>query len=252
VFVWSDEKYQEVVRLFGAGGSDYDIARITGVPRSTVQKWRNGISNRRTRHPDHSGWRPTDAHAYCYALGLYLGDGHIVLRNERPSFFRLFLDAQYTSLIDEAAAAYATVFGVPVYRYDWGEANRIILQISHPALLAAFPQHGPGRKHLRPIVLTDWQLELTHAHPGALVRGLIHSDGCRTVNRFKTQLPSGRVAEYAYPRYFFSNLSGDILEIFREHCALLGVRCTLSNPRNLSVSDKKSIAILDEVVGPKS
>ena len=42
---------------------------------------------------------------------------------------------------------------------------------------------------------------------GEFVRGLIHSDGCRSVNRFKTKLPSGRVAEYAYPRWFFSKRS---------------------------------------------
>jgi hypothetical protein len=27
------------------------------------------------------------------------------------------------------------------------------------------PQHGPGRKHERPIVLTAWQRELVAAHP---------------------------------------------------------------------------------------
>ncbi len=45
---------------------------------------------------------------------------------------------------------------------------------------------------------------------GQAARGLIESDGCRTVNRFKTKLPSGRIAEYAYPRYFFSDTSADI------------------------------------------
>ena len=84
------------------------------------------------------------------------------------------------------------------------------------------------------------------------MRGLIHSDGCRTVNRFKTKLPSGRVAEYAYPRYFFSNLSDDIRGLFCEACDALGVRTTLSNPRNVSVSHRKSVAILEEIVGPKS
>ena len=64
----------------------------------------------------------------------------------------------------------------------------------------AFPQHGPGRKHERPIVLEDWQQAIVDEHPWAFLRGLIHSDGCRTTNRFKTKLPSGRVAEYSYPR----------------------------------------------------
>jgi hypothetical protein len=96
------------------------------------------------------------------------------------------------------------------------------------------------------------QRELTHAHPKELLRGLIHSDGCRTINRFKTKLPSGRVAEYEYPRYFFSNLSADIRGIFCEHCELLGIRWTQSNSRNISVSHRKSVALLDEFIGPKA
>lgn len=71
------------------------------------------------------------------------------------------------------------------------------------------------------------------------------------LNRFRTKLPSGRVAEYAYPRYFFSNLSADIRGLFCEACDALGVRWTLSNPRNVSVSHRDSVAILEEVVGPK-
>jgi hypothetical protein len=114
-----------------------------------------------------------------------------------------------------------------------------------------FPQMGPGRKHERPIVLAPWQREIVDAHPWPFVRGLIHSDGCRTVNRFKTLLPSGRVAEYAYPRYFFSNLSADIRGLFCESCERLGLRWTQSNPRNISVSHRASVALLDEHVGPK-
>src|SRR5215208_1119924 len=58
--------------------------------------------------------------------------------------------------------------------------------------------------------LWPWQTVIIERAPQAFLRGLIHSDGCRTVNRFKTRLPSGRIAEYAYPRYFFSNRSADI------------------------------------------
>src|SRR5829696_992913 len=35
-FVWDQERYAAVLALFGTGRSDYEIARITGVPRSTV------------------------------------------------------------------------------------------------------------------------------------------------------------------------------------------------------------------------
>ena len=114
-----------------------------------------------------------------------------------------------------------------------------------------FPQHGPGRKHNRPIVLHGWQRAIVDRRPEPFLRGLIHSDGCRTVNRFKTKLPSGRVAEYAYPRYFFSNQSADIRGLFCEYCERLGIRWTQSNPRNISVSHRDSVARLDRFVGPK-
>ncbi|MGZ5172505.1 MAG: hypothetical protein ACXWCY_34300, partial [Burkholderiales bacterium] len=114
------------------------------------------------------------------------------------------------------------------------------------------PQHGPGPKHRRSIELLDWQEELTTANPRALIRGLIHSDGCRVINRFRARLPSGKVREYAYPRYFFSNLSADIRAIFSRYCALLGIRVTQSNHRNLTVSHRHSVAILDTFVGPKA
>jgi len=114
------------------------------------------------------------------------------------------------------------------------------------------PQHGPGRKHTRPIELTDWQLELTTRHPKAVIRGLIHSDGCRTVNRFTIRLPKGGDREYAYVRYFFSNHSLGIQRIFASHCELLGVRWTQSTPFMLSVSDRASVALLDSFIGPKA
>ena len=100
-----------------------------------------------------------------------------------------------------------------------------------------FPQMGPGRKHERPIVLAPWQREIVDAHPWPFVRGLIHSDGCRTVNRFKTRLPSGRVAEYAYPRYFFSNLSADIRgAVLRELRAARAALDAVQPPQHLDLA----------------
>jgi len=53
------------------------------------------------------------------------------------------------------------------------------------------------------------------------------------------------------PRYFFSNLSPDIRQIFCDHCDLLGIRWTESNQRNISVRTGRA-SLLDEFVGPKS
>jgi hypothetical protein len=138
-----------------------------------------------------------------------------------------------------------------VRRRQLSSAASEVISLSHPAIGAAFRQHGPGHKHQRKIDLADWQCAMTHAHPDALIRGLIHSDGCRCVNSFKTKLPSGRTAEYSYVRYFFTNHSADIRAIFIEHCELLGVKVTQSNHRNLSVSHRKSVAVLETLIGPK-
>jgi hypothetical protein len=197
-------------------------------------------------------WRPPAPEPYSYLLGLYLGDGHIVL-HRGSAFIRLSLDERYERIIAEADAALRRVLPIAsVKQYRFGKARRVILQLSHPDLPYVFPQHGRGRKHARRIVLVPWQATITRRHPHALIRGLIHSDGCRCANRFSVRLPSGRVGHYEYARYFFSNLSKDIRDIFCSHCELLGIRWTRSNPRNISISDRASVALLDSFVGPKT
>jgi hypothetical protein len=162
------------------------------------------------------------------------------------------LDARHAGIVGEAGeAVQRTVPHVALRRYMPKES---VIRVLAATIIwrEAFPPHGRGRKHNRKIELVDWQREITTAHPRELLRGLIHSDGCRTMNRFKTKLPSGRVAAYEYSRYFFSNLSEDIRGIFCEHCELLGIRWTQSNPRNISISHRKSVALMDEFIGPKA
>ncbi|HUA46094.1 MAG TPA: hypothetical protein VMA77_12745 [Solirubrobacteraceae bacterium] len=245
--------YEAVIGLLGTGLSDYRIAAQTGVNRSTVRNWRLAAGPPQTvkRAELAAAWSIQDMPAYCYLLGAYLGDGTVHTR--KGIALNIVNDRRYPGVSREILGAMARTFpgrSPRVHPSSTGESD--ILCISHPAVVRAFPQHGVGRKHLRPIVLADWQLELTRAYPASLVRGLIHSDGCRVVNRFKTKLPSGRVAEYSYVRYFFSNLSSDIRQIFRDHCELLGIRVTQSNHRNLTVAHRRSVAILEEVVGPKT
>ena len=103
-------------------------------------------------------------------------------------------------MLDEIRAAAALTFAdARPTTFASSIGGSALVRISHPGIAEAFPQHGPGRKHLRRIALVDWQTELTHREPEALIRGLIHSDGCRTENRVRTKLPSGRAAEYQDP-----------------------------------------------------
>jgi hypothetical protein len=196
-------------------------------------------------------FRPPDPYSYSYLLGLYLGDGYVAVRNGGGSTLMIVCSGDYPEIFDDCRAAIQLV--VPECRvavYPTPD-NCLRVVASSDAWPRAFPQHGPGRKHQRPIVLEAWQRKIVDAFPREFLRGLIHSDGCRTINRFKTKLPSGRVAEYAYPRYFFSNMSADIRGLFCEYCERLGIRWTRSNHRNISVSHRRSVALLDEFVGPK-
>lgn len=196
-------------------------------------------------------WRPTDLAAYAYLLGVYLGDGHVAFPNGRASL-RVYLDAAYPGIVDAViTAASSTLPGANVTSYQRRNRECVVVQASSPLWPAVFPQCGPGKKHERRIVLTEWQREITADNPDALIRGLIHSDGCRTVNRFSVDLPVGGRRQYEYVRYFFSNLSADIRAIFIYHCGLLGIKCTLSNHRNVSVSHRHSVEPLESFVGPK-
>jgi hypothetical protein len=247
--------FEAALSLMEVGRSDYEIARLIGVPRSTIGGWRHrrGSGYHLRASAATPLWRPTAAAPYCYLLGMYLGDGCIQVSPGGSASIAISLDPTYPGIVAETQRTLALVWpGIPANRILRQEGRVTVLKAYHPVLPFAFPQHGRGRKHLRPIALAEWQLELTEQYPRELLRGLIHSDGCRAINRFHTKLPSGRVAHYEYPRYFFSNLSADIRGILCDHCDLLGIRWTQSTQRNISIAHRKSVALLDEFVGPKA
>jgi hypothetical protein len=92
--------------------------------------------------------------------------------------------------------------------------STIVLWVYHGHLSCLFPQHGPGKKHERPIELEPWQHGLLGAAPWDFIRGCIRSDGCSFVNR------TGR---YSYLSYEFRNWSADILGIFTSTCTAVGL-----------------------------
>jgi hypothetical protein len=188
---------------------------------------------------------------YAYLLGLYLGDGWVGATGRTVALV-IRLDLAFPRIIDDCiAAAGLALPGARVVAYPVKGQRCVGVTSYDRRWLELFPQAGPGRKHERPMVLEPWQRRIVDDQPEPFLRGLIHSDGCRVINRFSRRLPSGRVAEYAYPRYFFSNLSADIRGLFCESCERLSVRWTQSNHRNISVSHRHSVAILDGFIGPK-
>jgi hypothetical protein len=113
-----------------------------------------------------------------------------------------------------------------------------------------FPQHGPGRKHMRKIELQTWQRIIVTENAGRFARGLFHSDGYRGINRVRAQLADGD-HWYEYPRYLFTNESADILRLCGEALDQLGVAWRYSRRNSISVARRAAVARLDDFVGPK-
>jgi hypothetical protein len=186
-----------------------------------------------------------------YLLGLYLGDGCISTGPRAVYRLRINLDLAYPKIVDECEAAMRHVAPLNrVYRQlrkgnyvDRPQPSLVELSAYSKSWPCLFPQHGPGRKHLRTIELAGWQRDLMKRHPEPLLRGLIHSDGCRFIN-------TGR-GGWVCPRYVFNNRSDDIRAIFCEACDVVGVRYTFA-PRAVYVSRKVDVQRLDGFIGQKA
>lgn len=179
---------------------------------------------------------------YVYLLGMYLGDGCISAHPKGVYKLRVALDSKYPGIIQRCIAAMQSVLPNRVNRSD-RPRNTVVIYAYSKSWPCLFPQHGPGKKHDRNIELSEWQSDLTARFPEALLRGLIHSDGCRFIN-------TGR-GNWRQPRYGFYNLSEDIRQIFTEACDALDVHTTRSG-HTVYVSRKADVARLDAFIGPKA
>lgn len=239
------------LQLLARGLSAAEVARVTGIPRGTVRDWHLGrVPN---AAPDGrrlvvggcvcQGADPPKARtSYAYLLGLYLGDGYIN-RAGRTYRLRFTLDSAYPQIVTSCANALEEL--MPGKR-AYGKQRRgqrctdVGMYSSHWPCL--FPQHGPGRKHQRPIVLTGWQDAIVADQRKAFLRGLIHSDGCRIIANDR-----GRPA----PRYLFSNRSPDIHALFRASLDAIGVAWTSPRTHETAVYGLAGVAELDVFAGPK-
>jgi len=252
---------QRAVTLLRGGAKNADVARRLNVPLGTVGYWKHMDRAKRGECPGRHDpkchrcdGRDLDEEAYSYLLGLYLGDGHISHYSEhRVPNLMITCTESWTGLMDACERAMRAVFpDNSVCRVRRTGCSNVKVYSKH--LHCLFPQHGPGKKHNRRIALELWQQAIVDAHPWAFIRGLIHSDGCRITN-WTTRLVAGERKRYEYPRYFFANKSDDIRKLFSDTLDKVGVEWTTlargSDPFNISVARKASVALMDTHVGPK-
>jgi Homeodomain-like domain len=255
-----EREVAQVLAFARQGLNNCEISRRTGIPRETVRDWVQGRPPRREKAgsagprvgctrcggPEHA-FEELPERAYSYLLGVYLGDGFLARSRRGVYRLRITLDNRYPGIIAESRAAAQAVLPtnqVGVQRRLGQGCSEVY--VFSKTLICLSPQHAPGPKHQRPIRLSNWQLAFVRAEPQSFLRGLIHSDGCRFTNPIR----HGEKL-YTYPRYNFSNASGDIRKLFCDTCDLLGIEWRVMNPRNISVARRASVARLDEFVGPK-
>ena len=248
--VRSDEDYLEVQRWIAWGLTDSQIERLTHVPRRTVGDWRRQprvMPRRRPTGCPRCGEGALNPSAYCYLLGLYLGDGYLVHFPRDVFHLRIVLDEAYPGIIQECKNAIDSVKRIGARAAVQPRIGCVQVGSYWKHWVCLFPQHGSGPKHRRNVELQDWQKQLSLEHPGPLLRGLIHSDGWRGVNRVVVR---GRA--YEYPRYQFISYSAGIREIFCHACDAVGVGWRRSRWNAISVARRADVARLDRFVGPKS
>ncbi|WP_330238368.1 transcriptional regulator [Streptomyces sp. NBC_00525] len=249
------ETRKHTLALLEQGLSLNAVSKRTGISRAAIRSWlvrMEPLGYARGRDCPRCGETPGPPEApaaYAYLLGLYLGDGCVSAGRRGVYSLRIACADAWPGLIDACVEAVRTA----------RPANKVCL-VSSPGCQyvtcfskhwpCLFPQHGPGKKHQREIALEEWQQAVVDAHPWEFVRGLIHSDGCRITN-WATRLVQGERKRYEYPRYFFTNLSADILTLYTDTLDRLGVEWKNTNGKNISVARRASVALMDAHVGPK-
>ena len=226
-----------------------EVSRATGIQRSTLRSWRDGVGATPPAECRSCDGAELDPEACAALLGYYLGDG-CISPARRCFVLRVSCDATYPGVIADVRASIlgvrpaATVHLVPA-------PGTTVVHCGWQHWPCLFPQHGPGRKHERPIVLEPWQRAIVEAHPAPFLRGLFHSDGSR-VRNWTTRVVAGERKRYDYPRWQFTNVSGDIRELCCWALDLVDVPWRQSNRKTISVSTRAGVARLDELIGLKT
>ncbi|MGK5549606.1 transcriptional regulator [Streptomyces sp. URMC 127] len=248
------ESRRRALTLVNQGRSLHSVSKETGISRYAIRSWMTRIeplarSKALCERCGPDPQPPSDHSAYTYLLGLYLGDGCLSAGRRGVYALRIACSEAWPGLIDSCEEAMRRVRPGNLVSMEKKQGCVMVTSTSKhwPCL---FPQHGPGKKHERTITLEPWQQQLVDAHPWELLRGLIHSDGCRVVN-WATRPVNGAPKRYEYPRYFFTNKSADIRQIYTDALNTVGVEWKQANAFNVSVARKASVALMDAHIGPK-
>lgn len=258
----TQEEYDAIFELHDKGLNKCQISRELNIPRSTIKTIIQNrgvekvaklpilkISDPSGKHYGFESRRPyqvVDPKAYSYILGQYLGDGYINKTNHNNCYkLRIFTNSRDTELIQTIVQNLQAVFSknkIGIYKQK--HANCVEVYMYSNQLPDLFPQHGPDRKHTRPIILSEEQRIVLDTYPWEFLKGLIHSDGCRYKGMGLIQ-------------YNFCNKSKDIINLFCEYLEKCGVQYTQhykskTDSHIVSIYKRTEVAKLEEHIGKRN
>lgn len=235
-----NEKYLECIKLLNEGMKISEIAKVTGINRSSISNWKQRQGRVGRKEPTIS---ICDNRIYSFLLGMYLGDGHI-FQLERTQRFTITNDKKYETLNNLIIECGKILFESNPYVFDRESRNRgkSLDIIFHKTTMSLFfPQHGRGKKHSRDIKLEQWQLDIIdHVQ---LLKGLMFSDGSSYVDNQSNIL-----------KYNFSNKSDDIHSICRRCLDILNIEYHIQIKKNANytmIHKKSESDKLFELIGTK-
>ena len=242
---YTDELIEKVLEDFKNGKNKSQLEKEYNIPRSTIRYW---IDNKDTIFIPKTTDKPLELiieeiknkkEQYNYILGLYLGDGCI--STHKMSYkLRIPQDNKYPKSIINIKNILNSFF--PNNTFICNPNGCTVIGIYDKNLPLYFPQHGGGKKHDRPIILSDYQRDnIDYLN---LMSGLWMSDG------------SYYLAQKKYECYNFTNKSTDIISLFEECLNNFKIAYRKRIKKNgvwiIEITKKSEVLKMKDLVGIKS
>ena len=110
---YTREQYEEAMRLLQQGLSPYKVAKMLGIPESTVYMWKKGGISPAAR------WKPRPTKELAYVLGALAGDGcvtAVTVRGEGRIRYRIILRVKDYEFAYEFSKCMATILNKPIIK----------------------------------------------------------------------------------------------------------------------------------------